>query len=1186
LHAQLTPPTNATFEWTGLGGNSTWSDTANWSGGSEPTANNANVHFTSAPSGPETEVELPSGSPTTLRSLWFDATVANTLKGDDVLTLGFGLTTDKHMIVVRKNDGTSNDFNWGAETNIDPSIAIAASGTPRTRWIENQSEGGLGLNADLNLGASNLLIRGGQATRFGGNLSGTGSITITGPDGPSVATPTHLVLQGDNASTWSGALDIEFHAMGIVKSATALGSGTTTLHSGGTLAWRSHADGFLSTTAAAQPILVEGQGVVRQEGILPVGAIYNDGGSNTINDSITLTGDTWFGARGDIGGSLWLYGQISDGGAGHSFIKVGPGLIVLAEGWPPPAPEDRNTWGQTILRGGVLRIASATALPDANLELDGGILEFTWGTFNRDLGTGTDEIQWTGDGGFSASGSAGFSLNGGAALTWGQQYFVQDDHALLLGSRYSNGAMVTFTNALDLSTGSSHREIRVAETARAQLSGKLSGTNANTGLLKTGKGLLSLANTGNDYSGPTIIREGALRGTIHNNSNIFLEGGVLGLDANFTRNRYFGSGLNRIAWNGSGGFAAYGYDDRIVRIDNQTTSHIGWGWNGFVAHGAELRFGHSTANGTVIWDRALHLGNQMRTIRVERGQGFPPRADVVFNRELKTDGINVGLRLVGNGRADIAVANPNFKGSIHLFGAELRLHGTGTLAANPISFLIRNGGILAIDNLGTHNSDAGGSYNGNRIHDSSTITLEAGTISFRALDPNSSETLGTVALISGANELKLFSTQFVGGSLHIEELVRDIDSRATLEVSSDLGITLGEVAYYGINDDGGIEIIPWAISADSVDWLTLTGSEGAYSLGRLSGIDYESGPETGWSEAHNVGLNTTSGSLSDNRKINSLNLSGASLILNEHTLTLNAGGLLGGWTSSITGTSGSAITTTGRPLYIHNVGGDLTLSGHVAISGGMDVVKAKANTLILGSSATHSVHALYIHQGRIHLQNGTISTSGEIFIGDGASQTISGRIPGETNDILELPANRWNPLITPNPNVFPKITLHGTPYDPRGPEYGGGQAILRMGGNTKQRLSELHIQDRGTIDWVGGEVSRANILYLDKLTFSGPDAILFMRNWYEYEDYLLVKKGWFNGLTAAQQAQLKSQVWFEGYENFPVLHRDYNANYYQITPFLSREPEPATTGAILGAVGLGLWGWQRKRRRHINAPTT
>jgi len=153
---------------------------------------------------------------------------------------------------------------------------------------------------------------------------------------------------------------------------------------------------------------------------------------------------------------------------------------------------------------------------------------------------------------------------------------------------------------------------------------------------------------------------------------------------------------------------------------------------------------------------------------------------------------------------------------------------------------------------------------------------------------------------------------------------------------------------------------------------------------------YESGPETGWSAAHNVSINYASELLSDNREINSLRLiNGSSLDLNGHTLTLNSGGLmLGGGINSISGTLGSEIATTpGRPLYIHNPMGGLTLSGNVALTGGMDVVKTKVNPLVLASNATHSIGSLYIHQGKVHLQDGWLSTdatSGEIFIGDGA----------------------------------------------------------------------------------------------------------------------------------------------------------------------------------------------------------
>jgi len=325
--------------------------------------------------------------------------------------------------------------------------------------------------------------------------------------------------------------------------------------------------------------------------------------------------------------------------------------------------------------------------------------------------------------------------------------------------------------------------------------------------------------------------------------------------------------------------------------------------------------------------------------------------------------------------------------------------------------------------------------------------------------------------------------------------------------------------------------------------------------------------------------------VSNNISINSLVLGGSgtlqSISSSSRILTIESGGILsyGGighlrWNGSIT-------TAGGAPLYIHAHSELRLYSRFAALTGGMDLVKSGPGKLLIyhdytansPNTTTHKIGSLYINEGEIsigHLFTSNVSVfsiAGEIFVGDGAG-----------TDILSLAPNRRNQLITPTPNVFPKLTLHGTPHDPRGALYGGDQAILRMGGNTKQHLSELHIKERGTIDWVGGEVGAANILYLDSLTFSGPDAILFMKNWYEYEDRLLVKQ--YGGFDPAYL----QNIHFEGYENFPVIMRKYDWQYWEITPFGTNDvmgfmPEPTTYGAILGTVGLGIWTWRRRRKK-------
>jgi len=167
-------------------------------------------------------------------------------------------------------------------------------------------------------------------------------------------------------------------------------------------------------------------------------------------------------------------------------------------------------------------------------------------------------------------------------------------------------------------------------------------------------------------------------------SNIFLDGGVLGLDSDFIRSRNFGSGTNKIPWQGSGGFAAYG-EDRIVRIDNEATNVIGWGWNGFVPNDKELIFGYRGADATVLWDRPLSFSGT-RTIRLNHRAPESDRADVLFQKDLRGNP-NSKLYLVGDGRMDINVANPSSQSShIYIYGAELRLHSAGTLNNHPTTF--------------------------------------------------------------------------------------------------------------------------------------------------------------------------------------------------------------------------------------------------------------------------------------------------------------------------------------------------------------------------------------------------------------------------------------------------------------------------------------------------------------------
>jgi len=1110
-----------------------------------------------------------------------------------------------------------SDGNTGAENRISGSqFKLAENGSPRTWIIQNQSEGGLRITTPLNLGANSLQFRGAKATLVN-RLSGTGNITVyTGLTG----SPTHLVLGFLNAysGNWSGALDVQFQAMVVTRwSGVIFGTGANNVQNGGTVAWRD--TNSSGSSIDPQPFTVRGQGVERQTGIDRVGAVYNDGGKNTFNGPIHFTGATWFGSRGDIDGSLQLGGKI-DGGAAN-FVKVGPGLIILANA--------QNTWGRTALSDGVLRATDWSHLSSANILFSqaktnqngsgtGGILESNnAASFDRALGQSANQIWWAnGDGGFSSYGDQAteFSVNGGTALTWGQQYFVRNGRALLLGSRYSNNQTI-FSNPISLGTSATgaHREVRVEAALTPNAYGVLSGNitspgssvqydgdgNAigvllpTTGLLKTGEGLLKLTHTVPNtpledwvaYLYPLIIRGGALLKPDEQASPVRLDagpsgtGGVLGVNVAYASE--LGTGLNQIQWTGSGGFAGYGnyvygWGD-IVQINGG--AELEWGVTPyFLAANDELRFGHYTATNAILWGTPLKLGDGTKTIRVARGQHDGP--DVDFREPISSPNGAI-LEVVGDGRMDIQAYIDKLRIShLRVKGAEFRLGGNAYLAASDIIMEATHSGTITLDGtLSTQES---------LIHVLTRYAFNAGNLLYIGkLGPHSYESANEIKLLGGHNSIELSK------SLMWPESSQSPDMRYTIHTLSHdhVSATLNAISNRTFATTTGIPNVRLQVdnaaiyefgTADKkvIPWMTVNGTDFAKTT-LANGetyiqpqVIYHDATALGnWTANNNIYLPSGTVTLDADKTINALKISDGTLQLSNRTLTIGSGGLLS------TGTGNTKITgiysylseiTTGninRPLYIHVYNNRLTFQS-ISIIEGVDLVKTGPGELEL-KSGTHQFPNLYINEGLVSFNfHPSILRVDTVYIGDGAGTDILSLSQTTDDDFLQ-------PL-TGN-SSWPKIVLRGTPYDSRGPEYGGPQAILRMD-NTIQHLRELHIENRGTIDWGYGIVGESNILYLDNLTFSGPDAILFMKNWYEYEDRLLVKQ--YGGFDPAYLQNIR----FEGYENFPVIMRKYDWQYWEITPFGTDDtigfmPEPSTYGAILGAVGLGLVAWRRKRRR-------
>jgi len=1216
--AQLVPP-GGYFQWSGGGGDGLWQTGQNWIGG--PNGNggvptiDADVLFANEP--PDNNIGNPYQVPirvtngtASLRvnSLWFDTGREYTI-GERSLILGSHLEDGGQLITGRNTDPSR----WQSEHNIETDISI---NLPRLEWtaqIASYSAGGLRIGGRLNFDQGNLRQTGGGAIHIAGNMRGNAqkeshNLTVATAAG-------HLILSGNN-SGWRGNLTVN-HGFLVATANNALGSTSRSVTiaptaSGATLAFRpkfvgpglNNSPGMDYTSE--QPVTVTGLGYQRPWGsadphdpysalnLRPVGAIYNDGGNNTFAGDITVLGDTWFGSRqGVLTLTGRLFGEEYKGWTYLNLTKVGHGVIALSN--------DNPGWdeGSITIREGVLRMSHTKALnlPNSLISLAGGILELGAGNFSGTLGIDDPGyIGWDGvndSGGFSAFGAnRSVTLNNNDELTWGSGSngnwstggFVSAG-ALLLGSDYGTH-QILLRNAIRLNAA--NREVRVARgattAAHAALNGKLSGTG---GLLKTGLGTLWLNVWQNNYTGATVIREGTLGGRVPSNSRIDLNGGVLGIDSNFSRS--LGSANDRIRWlsNRDGGFANYSNDARIVTL-GAAGSTVSFGQANFVSAAAFLIFGAYDANGTVFFNNRIGLRKEATSrIRVISGQKNGAVADVLFSRKFYGPAApvlysnqNYNLLFEGDGRADISQVHTinDWEGSsLQVRGAELRLNQAGTLQGltgnwlldmqgNPVRFgpgsiSAEWGGTITLDNQGSYNSlDSGGQSVADRLYDQITIALNAGSFRLWGGNTHLVETAGELRLVGGANMLEVRShilnvrNPQYAVRLHLSKLVHDGFQHPTINFVGVQSPSVGIGAF--LSFAGGPALIngiyPYA-TVNGTDWARTQTQNGLNYLTAYSG--YQMGGQESWTATTVNASPASNVTLSANRSLNSLRLaSGRQVNLGSRTLTLNSGGLLA--TKGTPSAAGAKILggtlTSGQPLYVHVYN---TASVGLEISSTIQspaLIKTGPGLLLLSGGGTVTATTTRIHEGTLALgKTSTNYLGGNIIVGDRAG-----------TDILRLDRAEQ---IANNATV----TLRGGHPDPS--RFLMAEGILQFNGiygsgvGIRETIGNLHIEGRGVIDFRGGEVGRANYLIINgNITFDSASR-LFIRNWYEFEDYLLIRR---NGAGLVNLNNIE----FEGYG--PAILRPWDGDYYQITP----NPEPATYGAILGIVGIGLVVWRKKRR--------
>jgi autotransporter-associated beta strand protein len=401
-----------------------------------------------------------------------------------------------------------------------------------------------------NAGARTLTLNQTGASTFSvggilvGAAVGSNATTIAGTavlQGPSLGAGDLVIFNWDTSSSLT--ISEPIGGAGLTKSGTGalILSGTNT-YSGQTVI----NGGSLSVSATANlgnttGITLNG-GTFANTGTVNIAKIFTLGlNGGTIN--ITAAGNQSVGTAGDLLNFLGLGSRtltlntvvdrkqtfnfsIGDNGGPTNLSIAGAGdtsYMVL---------NATNTYtGTTTISRGILQLATATALPGglggatlSSANTGGGnltfsatgtnraILELTAasGGFYRALGTGFDQVQWTGNGGFSNATTGAIVVNLGAAgatVTWGSGSFVPTGNILQFGQAAANsltsGGSIDFQNPINL--GGAVRTIDVSNGVSnnstgvdAILSGALTGATGG-GLTKTGAGVLKL--TANNAAG-------------------------------------------------------------------------------------------------------------------------------------------------------------------------------------------------------------------------------------------------------------------------------------------------------------------------------------------------------------------------------------------------------------------------------------------------------------------------------------------------------------------------------------------------------------------------------------------------------------------------------------------------------------------------------------------------------------
>ncbi len=791
--------------------------------------------------------------------------------------------------------------------------------------------------------------------------------------------------------------------------ANALPAGANLAFGGGTLDLGGHAASYGDVTLTGNGSFVSTSVLTLTGTVVNFGGNrtlnFNGGGTTTVSGVIQLaestTARTLTLAVND-GGTLLLNGTVNTGPATTGIlVKAGDGTLEMS---------GRNSYTTLTINNGLLRLKGTTGNQPVTVALNMG--------------------------GGPAGASSTIELEAGAMLS----------PATIAYSATNNNLASVIRGAGTLNLGDTGITVTVNNSTLADVDmawevGRVIGSGL---FIKAGAGTLDIRGVANyDYNASGYrIDGGAILG-LDTTANLVLNGGVFEGAGTFTR--ALGTGDQQVQWaagTAGGGFSA-ATGGLVVTLSGVTNPLVWGGTPLFVASGAPLIFGSSTADGVVEFTHDINLNGAARTISVIDN----PLSGL--DRALLSGTLSNGsLTKTGNGILQLGSSANSFT-AVTLNGGTLEFAALGNLGGGAVPVALEAGFLsfagssnLTVTNpisgtTGTASQTAGvrnlaaNGVGGAVVTFSSAISMGLNTLTLAGsgdgvISGGISQTGNTTAdlVVASGNwtlrdmDVTVSDDLLVnGGTLTLQDMtltlvddviatgvgtILNLNSTGVLAVTTPGGtsgnlysrngavINVNAADVYGVGNSGGLDFILAGDSgAGATGTINLNGNSLTGIALQVGGIaDGLEGAINGPGTIHLTSTTTDWGQgFRLFRGLVSANLSGVSSLLKQGVGTV----VLSGDNSGLSGTVATTRVDAGTLILDYTTHNTAKISTAVALDLRGGTVRLEGNA---GAGTSQTVNGLLLNAG---------SSALELVHGGGQSLNLNvGNITRNTNGVLHL----------------------------------------------------------------------------------------------------------------------------------------------------------------------------------------